>query len=133
MDLNTGQTATRKLTVTADMVSKYAEITGDYNPLHFDESFASRTRFKTLMAPGGITTGYCTPLWRWICRARGRYSSTSSRPAPGRVHRRHDTRRGKGHVRTLVANSGRLVVDGDEPERSGGSPRRGDGMSGRAA
>ncbi len=57
MDLNIGQTATRQLTVTAAMVSKYAEITGDYNPLHFDESFASRTRFKTLMAQGGITTG----------------------------------------------------------------------------
>ncbi len=57
MDLTTGQTATRELTVTADMVSKYAEITGDYNPLHFDESFTSRTRFKTLMGQGGITTG----------------------------------------------------------------------------
>ncbi len=57
MDFNIGQTATRQLTVTAAMVSKYAEITGDYNPLHFDESFTSRTRFKTLMAQGGITTG----------------------------------------------------------------------------
>ena len=57
MDLTIGQTATRQLTVTADMVSKYAEITGDYNPLHFDESFASRTRFRNLMAQGGITTG----------------------------------------------------------------------------
>ena len=32
-------------------------MTGDYNPLHFDESFAAKTRFKHLVVQGGITTG----------------------------------------------------------------------------
>ena len=45
------------MTVTADHVRAYAEITGDYNPLHFDESFASRTKFGRLVAQGGLTTG----------------------------------------------------------------------------
>lgn len=57
MDLQVGQKAHRKFTVTEAMVSSYAEITGDYNPLHFDEAFASKTRFGGLIAQGGITTG----------------------------------------------------------------------------
>ena len=57
MELTSGQTAVRELTVTPEMVRGYAEITGDYNPLHFDEAFAGRTRFKRLIAQGGITTG----------------------------------------------------------------------------
>ena len=52
-----GQQAVREMTVTAEAVRAYAEITGDYNPLHFDAEFASRTRFERLMAQGGITTG----------------------------------------------------------------------------
>jgi acyl dehydratase len=55
--LSIGQQATRELTVTDEMVRAYAEITGDRNPLHFDAEFAARTRFKRLMAQGGITTG----------------------------------------------------------------------------
>lgn len=52
-----GQKASRTMTVTADQVRAYAEITGDYNPLHFDEAFASRTKFGRLVAQGGLTTG----------------------------------------------------------------------------
>jgi len=49
--------ATRTLTVTADTVEAYAALTGDRNPLHFDEAFAAGTRFGRLIAQGGITTG----------------------------------------------------------------------------
>lgn len=52
-----GQRATRTLAVTADHVRQYAEMTGDRNPLHFDEAFARRTRFKGLVVQGGLTTG----------------------------------------------------------------------------
>jgi acyl dehydratase len=45
------------MTVTPEHVRTYAELTGDYNPLHFDESFASRTKFGRLVAQGGLTTG----------------------------------------------------------------------------
>ena len=57
MDVSVGQTAYREMQVTAEVVESYARLTGDYNPLHFDEEFASRTRFGRLMAQGGITTG----------------------------------------------------------------------------
>ena len=57
MELEVGQRATRELAVDQEMVRKYAEITGDYNPLHFDAEFAAKTRFGRLMAQGGIATG----------------------------------------------------------------------------
>ncbi len=52
-----GQLASRTLTLSAEEVKKYAEITGDYNPLHFDEEFAAKTQFKNLVVQGGLTTG----------------------------------------------------------------------------
>jgi acyl dehydratase len=55
--ITVGQTASRTLTVTADHVAKFAEISGDYNPLHFDEAFAAGTKFGRLVAQGGLTTG----------------------------------------------------------------------------
>ena len=57
MEIEVGQVAERELTVTPEMVRAYAEITGDYNPLHFDEQFVAGTRFERLMAQGGIATG----------------------------------------------------------------------------
>ena len=57
LDVRVGQTATRTLKVTPETVRMYAEITGDRNPLHFDEAFARRTPFGRLVAHGGITTG----------------------------------------------------------------------------
>ncbi|HEX6943846.1 MAG TPA: MaoC family dehydratase [Gemmatimonadaceae bacterium] len=57
MGLTVGQKASRTMTVTAEHVRQYAEITGDYNPLHFDEGFVARTKFGRLVAQGGLTTG----------------------------------------------------------------------------
>ena len=52
-----GQTARRSLTLTREHVETFARLTGDYNPLHFDEAFAAGTRFKGLVVQGGLTTG----------------------------------------------------------------------------
>ncbi len=57
MEIKPGDSASRSLEVTAESVQKFAEITGDYNPLHFDEQFAAATRFGRLLAQGGIATG----------------------------------------------------------------------------
>ena len=57
MKLSVGQRATRSLKLEMEHVQKFAEITGDYNPLHFDREFTSRTRFKELVVQGGLTTG----------------------------------------------------------------------------
>lgn len=57
MNAVVGQRAERRLTLTAQHVKTFAELTGDYNPLHFDEDFVSRTKFGTLVVQGGLTTG----------------------------------------------------------------------------
>ena len=57
MAIAVGQNATRSMTVTSDTVRRYGELTGDRNPLHFDEEFAARTRFGRLISQGGIAVG----------------------------------------------------------------------------
>ncbi|HTR78620.1 MAG TPA: MaoC family dehydratase [Gemmatimonadaceae bacterium] len=52
-----GQRATRSLTLTPTHVSTFAHLTGDYNPLHFDEAFVAGTKFGRLVVQGGLTTG----------------------------------------------------------------------------
>lgn len=57
MPLSVGQTARRSATFTAEHVETYALLTGDRNPLHFDEAFTAGTRFGRLLVQGGLTTG----------------------------------------------------------------------------
>ena len=57
MNVTVGQHASRSLTLTAEHVKTFAELTGDYNPLHFDEEFAAGTKFGRLVVQGGLTTG----------------------------------------------------------------------------
>jgi acyl dehydratase len=57
MNLIVGQKATRSISLTEEHVRTYASLTGDYNPLHFDQGFASRTKFGRLVVQGGLTTG----------------------------------------------------------------------------
>ncbi len=52
-----GDTATRTLTLTDEHVEAFAEISGDKNPLHFDDDFVGRTRFGRRVVQGGLTTG----------------------------------------------------------------------------
>ena len=57
MPIQPGDTATRTFTVTPEAVRAYADLTGDRNPLHFDEAFVAGTRFEGLIAQGGLATG----------------------------------------------------------------------------
>lgn len=57
-----GAKATWTRTITGEDVVAYASITGDRNPLHFDEAFASATRFGELVVHGGLTAGLFNAL-----------------------------------------------------------------------
>jgi len=52
-----GQTARRTRTVTAHDIELFTELTGDRNPLHYDEELARRSRFGALIVQGGVTSG----------------------------------------------------------------------------
>jgi acyl dehydratase len=60
--LTPGQTATRSNTLTLEHVRKYAEISGDYNPLHFDPEFVAKTPFGRAVVHGGLTSGILNAL-----------------------------------------------------------------------
>lgn len=52
-----GETARRSRRVTKRDIELFTELTGDRNPLHYDEERAARTRFGGLIIQGGITSG----------------------------------------------------------------------------
>jgi len=49
-----GYTFNLSLQVTDDMVKKFADMCGDYNPIHLDDDYAKTTRFKQRIAHGMI-------------------------------------------------------------------------------
>jgi acyl dehydratase len=57
-----GQRGTWTRTFTAEDVEAFARLTGDRNPLHFDEDFARRRRPGRLIVHGGLTTGLFNAL-----------------------------------------------------------------------
>jgi acyl dehydratase len=52
-----GQRASRTREVTTRDIELFTELTGDRNPLHYDEDFAAGTRFGGLVVQGGVTSG----------------------------------------------------------------------------
>lgn len=51
-----GQTARRTRHVTARDIELFTEISGDRNPLHYDEEAARATRFGGIVVQGGVTS-----------------------------------------------------------------------------
>ena len=52
-----GDTARRSRVVTARDIELFTELSGDRNPLHYDEAAAARTRFGGIVVQGGVTSG----------------------------------------------------------------------------
>lgn len=57
-----GATASRTKTVSKRDIELYTEITGDRNPLHYDEQAARDSLFGGLIVQGGVTTGMLNAL-----------------------------------------------------------------------
>jgi 3-hydroxybutyryl-CoA dehydratase len=55
MKLAVGQTASYDKTITEESVLRFAELSGDSNPLHVDEKYAKQTRFGRPIAHGALT------------------------------------------------------------------------------
>ena len=57
-----GQTARRTRTVRRRDIELFTEITGDRNPLHYDEAAATASRFGGIIVQGGVTSGLLNAL-----------------------------------------------------------------------
>jgi len=51
-----GQAAQRTRAVTARDIERFTEISGDRNPIHYDEAIARATRFGGIVVQGGVTS-----------------------------------------------------------------------------
>ncbi len=52
-----GQTSERSRTTTMQDIHAFTDMTGDRNPVHYDEELAKKTAFGKLIVQGGVTTG----------------------------------------------------------------------------
>jgi acyl dehydratase len=52
-----GESARRTRMIRAQDIELFTELTGDRNPLHYDEAAAARSRFGGLIVQGGVTSG----------------------------------------------------------------------------
>ena len=62
MNYYEGQTATITRTVSGADIGAFAWATGDVNPIHMDEAYASTTRFKRRIAHGMLVGSYISAL-----------------------------------------------------------------------
>ena len=60
--MDVGQTARRTRRISARDIELFTELTGDRNPLHYDEAAATASRFGGLIVQGGVTSGLLNAL-----------------------------------------------------------------------
>ena len=60
--MDVGQTARRSRKVTDRDIELFTEMTGDRNPLHYDEALATASRFGGIIVQGGVTSGLLNAL-----------------------------------------------------------------------
>lgn len=57
-ELYLGMVAEKRVTVTADRISQFAEASDDFNPLHMDEAFAAKTAYRGRIAHGLLSASF---------------------------------------------------------------------------
>lgn len=59
-DIEVGERASAGRTITEADIDSFAELCGDYNPIHVDEEYAKRTRWGGRIAHGMLVAGLVT-------------------------------------------------------------------------
>ena len=61
-EIITGQKKQFKVIITESMINDFAELSGDYNPLHMNDSYAKSTKFKQRVCHGLLLTSFFSQL-----------------------------------------------------------------------
>jgi acyl dehydratase len=70
MDLKVGDTFSTSKQITDAVVRAFAELSGDFNPIHLDEEFAAKTRFGRRIAHGMISGALISAVLGYEFRER---------------------------------------------------------------
>ncbi len=62
MQLKIDDKFTTNRTVTDELIRAFAEVSGDYNPIHLDEEFAKNTRFGKRIAHGMLSGAFISAV-----------------------------------------------------------------------
>jgi acyl dehydratase len=61
-ELKAGDTFSITREVTEDLVKRFAEVSGDFNPIHLDEEFVAKTRFGRRIAHGMLSGAFISAV-----------------------------------------------------------------------
>jgi 3-hydroxybutyryl-CoA dehydratase len=61
-ELKPGMSESYSRTVTEEDIQKFGEVSGDFNPVHFDDAYAKTTIFRGRIAHGLLTAGYISTV-----------------------------------------------------------------------
>ena len=109
-DLKPGMSESFTKTVTERDIQLFGEVSGDTNPVHFDEEFARTTPFKTRIAHGVLSASYISTILGMKMPGPGTiFMSLSTRfKAPVRIG---DTVTATCTVREVNAEKRRVTFD----------------------
>ena len=62
MDLKIGDSFSTTREITDDVIRKFANVSGDFNPIHLDEEFAAKTRFGKRIAHGMLSGAFISAV-----------------------------------------------------------------------
>jgi acyl dehydratase len=122
--LEIGATARRTRTITRRDIELFTEISGDRNPIHYDEEMARASRFGGLVVQGGVTSGLLNALvaeqlpgpgsvflevtWKFLAPVRPGDEITAEATVTGARHDKPVT-----SLQTTITNQdGVVVLDG---------------------
>ncbi len=57
-ELASGMVAVKDVTITEDRIQQFAEASDDFNPVHMDEAFASKTAYRGRIAHGLLSASF---------------------------------------------------------------------------
>jgi 3-hydroxybutyryl-CoA dehydratase len=109
-DLTIGQSSSYTRTVTEGDIQQFGAVSGDLNPLHFDEDYAKTTIFRGRIAHGMLSVSYLsTVLGTQLPGAGSIFLGATVRfKAPVRIG---DTVVATCTVREINAAKGRVIFD----------------------